>query len=410
MLRSRKVEDYLPCELQQLKAGVSLPCDLYLVFPKSQHVMVFRRAGDTPEQEFLDRYLKRGLSQVWIYTEDRALFAAYLAGDLSPADRSLPVPVTADLSPPESTPPPQNPPPPPQTEAGATLCALMESRTLDEPEKSEAVADVARTLFAAAAEVTTIQEQKDADAELRKAMQDVIARSTLSETPTIQELWNQAKTDPELEHGVNVATYAVCFALAFGKSAPHVIGDLTVSGLLHDIGMSQLPPVVASKPWTAMTEEEQQIYHLHVQSSEALLSQLGETLSAGALEILRMHHEKFDGTGYPAGLSAFTIPDTAQILSMADLLETLSAGLWDGVERTRKEAFLMLETRDKNRTYPEYFNPETFKRVKKFIHSKEGQKAFEEASGTVAEETTRIVGGTLKTQGSTNEEDDSEAA
>jgi response regulator RpfG family c-di-GMP phosphodiesterase len=156
--------------------------------------------------------------------------------------------------------------------------------------------------------------------------------------------------------------------------------------------MSQVRPSITSKTWVEMTEPEQILYHQHVLLSEQVLKELSHNaVPSGALEIIRMHHEKFDGTGYPAHLEAFAIPDLPQVLSMSDILETISSGLWDGKQRTRKESFFLLEERDKNKTFPEYFNPDTFKRVKSFIHSKAGDAAFEEATASVTDKTQEMI-------------------
>jgi HD-GYP domain-containing protein (c-di-GMP phosphodiesterase class II) len=87
------------------------------------------------------------------------------------------------------------------------------------------------------------------------------------------------------------------------------------------------------------------------------------------LAILSQHHEKFDGTGYPKGLKGFSVDDISQLLSIADLVDTVGSGHWDGKERTLKETLEEIETMEKSRTFPEHFNPEVYAAVMRWVRS-----------------------------------------
>src|SRR5581483_9216061 len=92
--------------------------------------------------------------------------------------------------------------------------------------------------------------------------------------------------------------------------------------LLHDIGKLVVPEAVLKKS-SPLTTSEWAIMKQHTALGEALLHGVTALRGAG-LEVVRSHHEHWDGSGYPDGLAAEAIPLSARIFAVADALDALT--------------------------------------------------------------------------------------
>ncbi|MGP1680428.1 MAG: HD domain-containing phosphohydrolase, partial [Burkholderiales bacterium] len=100
--------------------------------------------------------------------------------------------------------------------------------------------------------------------------------------------------------------------------------DVMVAGLLHDIGKIGLPDALLAKSAPQMSAGELRVFKKHPIKGEAALMAL-EDLRAAA-RLLRSHHERYDGFGYPDGLSGLAIPLGARILAVANDYDGLQIG------------------------------------------------------------------------------------
>jgi HD-GYP domain-containing protein (c-di-GMP phosphodiesterase class II) len=91
---------------------------------------------------------------------------------------------------------------------------------------------------------------------------------------------------------------------------------------LHDIGKIGIPDSILMKPG-ALTVAERSVMETHVEAGYNLLNRIA--FLADAAEIVLGHHERFDGTGYPQGLSGVDIPLGARIFSIADTLDAMTS-------------------------------------------------------------------------------------
>ena len=98
--------------------------------------------------------------------------------------------------------------------------------------------------------------------------------------------------------------------------------DLRKAGLLHDIGKTKIPPEILYKPGK-LTEEEYDIMKLHPIIGEQIVYPI-ESLRH-LCPIIRGHHERWDGKGYPDGLKGEAIPLGARIIAVADVFDALAA-------------------------------------------------------------------------------------
>ena len=101
---------------------------------------------------------------------------------------------------------------------------------------------------------------------------------------------------------------------------------IVLASALHDIGKIAIDDKILNKPGR-LTQEEFNIMKTHTVIGANMLDKLGiyrsEALVRTAYEICRWHHERWDGRGYPDGLSGDRIPISAQVVSMADVYDAL---------------------------------------------------------------------------------------
>jgi putative nucleotidyltransferase with HDIG domain len=97
------------------------------------------------------------------------------------------------------------------------------------------------------------------------------------------------------------------------------ITEIRLAGLVHDIGKIHVPEYVLNKP-TPLTAEEYEIMKTHAAWGANLLEPLKLT---GIGRIVRYHHERYDGTGYPEGLAGDKIPLGARIVAVAEAFDAM---------------------------------------------------------------------------------------
>lgn len=122
-------------------------------------------------------------------------------------------------------------------------------------------------------------------------------------------------------HTGRVMDYALALGREMGLSV-HRLELLRFASLLHDVGKSGIAEEILLKP-SALTAEEMERVRRHAELGASIVEQM-EFLEE-LTPIVRHHHEAFDGTGYPAGLSGADIPLEARILAVADAYESMTS-------------------------------------------------------------------------------------
>lgn len=130
-------------------------------------------------------------------------------------------------------------------------------------------------------------------------------------------------------HSDRVANIALILARQLGLS-DHDIKAVVAGALLHDLGKLKTPDEILKKTGRLTGEEYDEIKK-HPDAGVQLLS--GITLPWDVIPLIRYHHEKYDGTGYPTGLAGEDIPLGARIICLADVFDALTS------ERPYREAF-----------------------------------------------------------------------
>jgi len=131
----------------------------------------------------------------------------------------------------------------------------------------------------------------------------------------------EAKDQTTHEHLQRVRVYAIEVAKEMGVIGPE-LEALHAASLLHDIGKLAVPEHIISKPGR-LTPEEFEKMKIHTLVGAEILERV--RFPYPVVPIVRAHHEKWDGTGYPMGLKGAEIPIGARILSAVDYLDALAS-------------------------------------------------------------------------------------
>lgn len=162
---------------------------------------------------------------------------------------------------------------------------------------------------------------------------------------------------------VRVASLVKSFGEYLGLSG-HEIDDLAFAAHLHDIGTIVIPDAVMLKVGE-LTVEERELIRQHVLIGEEICQPLRNR--SGVLPIVRHHHERWDGTGYPDGLSGTTIPYLAQVFQVIDIYDALTS------DRPHKQAYSPAEALEimQEETKKGWRNPELIQQFTLFIHAQQ---------------------------------------
>lgn len=123
------------------------------------------------------------------------------------------------------------------------------------------------------------------------------------------------------EHAQGVVELAVAVGDRLGLD-DRTLRDLEFGALLHDIGKLHVPNEILNKPGS-LSEAEWAIVRRHPELGQQMLDRVGGALGEAG-RIVRAHHERFDGAGYPDGLSEHDIPLAARIITVCDAYSAMT--------------------------------------------------------------------------------------
>ena len=258
--------------IRHLQEGMVLDRDVYLFDTKTSNVAMLR-AGGILTRDYIEKLAQLGIPGVYIETEE----------DVSESN--------------------------------------LRSSYVKPELKKEALSSIQAT-FATFKHTTINNIQVDSINEtinVSKALVDaVISNSNIMLNIADLRMYDDYTYNHSL--GVTILSIAIGLSLSLKRSELY---DLALCGLLHDIGKMGVPIEIISKP-SRLTAEEYNIVKVHpVLGAQFILNhKIGNNkICSGVLT----HHERYDGTGYPNGLSGENIPLFGRIISVADVYDALTS-------------------------------------------------------------------------------------
>ena len=150
-------------------------------------------------------------------------------------------------------------------------------------------------------------------------------------------------------HSVAVSVLMMNFARHLKMDAA-LLPDIGLAGLLHDVGKIAIPSTILNKPGR-LTEGEFAVMKGHPANGYDLLC-ASEGIPQFALDVCLSHHERFDGTGYPSGLSGSGLSVIARMGAICDVYDALTS------DRVYKDAWTPQRALGAMRRWKGHFDPE----------------------------------------------------
>ncbi|MQC26290.1 MAG: HD-GYP domain-containing protein [Chloroflexi bacterium] len=212
-------------------------------------------------------------------------------------------------------------------------------------------------LFAVLAVILGLIVQYSSGQSLRLSVQGLFSsdprdRLEAGLSPSIRALIaaTEARDPYTAGHSERVALGAIRLGTALHFS-PEDLRVLAHSGLVHDIGKLQVPDKVLNKPGKLDTQERK-IIELHPITGYELCARLG--FMPPELQVIRHHHERLDGNGYPDKLTADRLSRLVRVLSVVDVYDALTTSRSYRPAWSRAEAIKYLQEHAGTQFDPEY--------------------------------------------------------
>jgi HD-GYP domain-containing protein (c-di-GMP phosphodiesterase class II) len=122
-------------------------------------------------------------------------------------------------------------------------------------------------------------------------------------------------------HCLNTCVLSMVFGLHLRKKRSEIL-MLGLGGILHDLGLTRIPPLMLEKP-EKLSDKELEIVHQHAREGYAALKASGQ-VAEEVLAIVHRHHERADGNGYPDGLFGESVPPLARMVAIVDAYDTMT--------------------------------------------------------------------------------------
>jgi HD-GYP domain-containing protein (c-di-GMP phosphodiesterase class II) len=171
--------------------------------------------------------------------------------------------------------------------------------------------------------MSRVHEGKEIDVKKAKGFVTNLAENVV-QNPTALMWLTQLKNKDEYTsiHSLNVCILALCFGRSIGLSKLQLV-ELGLGALLHDIGKLKVPLDILNKP-DRLTSEEFAVMKKHTVFGYDLLKNKNE-LCIDSLSVIKNHHERLDGHGYPDKLPENHIGYYPKLVSIVDVYDAISS-------------------------------------------------------------------------------------
>ncbi len=179
---------------------------------------------------------------------------------------------------------------------------------------------------------------------IKKLQRRIMGLSEKAEKLFMESIWSlvqalEAKDTYARRHSENVMVYAVGIARTM-ELGPKYVDLIHRSAMIHDIGKIGIPDAVLFKP-DHLTAHERRIIEQHPLIAVRILEKM--SFLESEIAIVRHHHEKWNGQGYPDGIARTAIPLGARVIAVADTFDALTSNRAYHASRPIPEALDMLK-------------------------------------------------------------------
>lgn len=326
--------------LNDFKAETVIDFDLFTHLPSNQKTICIRKKGTTIDEAVLSRIRKSSGQQLYVKKMDLPFFYTYASKILKGAGASSTVSMTE------------------KSIKLRTKIQNFMSVFLDSEEKSF---DEGKALTEQFDEVIDELEVLDF-----QEPEDIFL--------TITALTEKPKTN--YNTAINVAVYATLFAKISGYKNENM-KIITLSGLLHNIGIARLPIHIAKTPLEQLSPEDQEQYKKYPIYGINLVKSKKVPIDPEIVKVIEQHQERNDGSGFPKALKAQTLLEEAKIIALAIRFDELTS-LRDGKEAFKPERALnmMFTENDPLKNCTPSLDFTKIRKIKEFFE-KQSQKLLE---------------------------------
>lgn len=280
------IRSYRSVQLVDVRPNESLSFDTYMFMPMNRKHLKISSLGDTLDPVQHEKLTKGGINSVHVSSDQIKDFYVFAANKLRD---------------------------------------LQKGEGLSETERKERMSSAIRNLMASvfndSSSDATIGRGRNVVADCQEIVKNFITDGSDKNSWYAKMLQATGSDAGSYNHAGNVATFGALFSLAVGIGKPE---DIALAGLLHDMGIADIPPAIQGKTAEERTRAEEEEYRKHPDHTVGIIKFRKMILPEAVVKAVAQHHERWSGTGYPKGYSGTRICPEAQILALADQFDYLT--------------------------------------------------------------------------------------
>lgn len=296
------VGDFFKVSTEIVKRINTLFFDVYIMTGSGRFIKIFKK--DTqPEIERIEKYESKGVAELYILNEDRKVY--FLKAD-------------------------------------QIVESLLKNNSTNTAQKIELLHELTNLVMM---EIYKDIKMNDATIERTYTTSKAIVEHLAKDAKSLAAFLRSSNSDfYQCKHSIAVCVISLLIAQALGNESIMLLQTLGAGSMLHDIGLSQIDPAVATKRVEDMNADEMKEYKLHPLYGMNMIQQSKE-VTAEVRQIIYQHHEQPNGQGFPNFLHGPSIAYLAKIVSIADSFSDLTTKFGDRETVSPYEALVILQER-----------------------------------------------------------------